>query len=72
MCIIKEITINLPSGNTGLSSVGLERCLDRAEVTGSNPVVSTIGWGCECGCECDRVRVISVIVGVHVLAHVGK
>ncbi len=41
MCIIKEITINLPSDNTGLSSVGLERCLDRAEVTGSNPVVST-------------------------------
>ena len=26
---------------TGRSSVGLERCLDRAEVTGSNPVVST-------------------------------
>jgi hypothetical protein len=26
---------------TGLSSVGLERCFDRAEVTGSNPVDST-------------------------------
>ncbi len=26
----------------GISSVGLERCLDRAEVTGSNPVFHTI------------------------------
>ena len=27
--------------NWGISSVGLERCLDRAEVTGSNPVYPT-------------------------------
>ncbi len=37
------------------SSVGLERRLDRAEVTGSNPVIPTVecesGFECECECE---------------------
>ena len=36
------VTWNLSPINCGISSVGLERYLDRVEVTGSNPVFHTI------------------------------
>ena len=38
----------------GVSSVGLERCLDRAEVTGSNPVTNTSS-----GCSSARLECTS-------------
>jgi len=47
-----------------ISSVGSERCLDRAEVSSSSLLSPTIRSGCENGCESD-VKSLSECVRVN-------